>query len=103
MRDFVQFLVNGREHQVRGRSVFKTLANYLREDAGATGTKVVCAEGDCGACTVLVRRRGGFAPVNSCILSVAQLDGTSIVTVEGIANGASLHPVQQSMIDNYGS
>lgn len=103
MRDFVQFLVNGREHQVRGRSVFKTLANYLREDAGATGTKVVCAEGDCGACTVLVRRRGEFAPVNSCILSVAQLDGTSIVTIEGIANGPSLHPVQQSMIDNHGS
>jgi xanthine dehydrogenase small subunit len=103
MRDSIRFLVNGREHQVRGRSVFKTLANYLREDAGATGTKVVCAEGDCGACTVLVRRRGEFLPVNSCILSLAQLDGTSIVTVEGIADGASLHPVQQSMIENFGS
>jgi xanthine dehydrogenase small subunit len=103
MRDSIRFLVNGREHQVCGRSVFKTLANYLREDAGATGTKVVCAEGDCGACTVLVRRRGEFAPVNSCILSLTQLDSASVVTVEGIANGPRLHPVQQSMIDNYGS
>lgn len=104
MRDYIRFLVNGREQQVRGRSVFKTLANYLREDLGATGTKVVCAEGDCGACTVLVRRgESEFKAVNSCIQALAQLDGCSIVTVEGIANGPSLHPVQQSMIDNYGS
>lgn len=96
-------MINGREHGVAGRAAFQTLATYLR-DQGATGTKIVCAEGDCGACTVLVRRgRGDFRPVNSCIQSLVQLDGCSIVTVEGIANGASLHPVQQSMIEHYGS
>ena len=96
-------MINGRQHEVAGPAAFQTLANYLR-DQGATGTKIVCAEGDCGSCTVLVRRGGSdFQAVNSCIQSLAQLDECSIVTVEGIASGAALHPVQQSMIDHYGS
>ncbi len=103
IRDHIRFTINGREKSVGGRAAFLTLANYLREQ-GATGTKVVCAEGDCGACSVLVRHGSGdFMVVNSCIQSLLQLDGCSIVTVEGIADGDSLHPVQQSMIDHYGS
>jgi xanthine dehydrogenase small subunit len=101
MRDSIVFHINGREHRVRGDEIFTTLANWLRYDAGATGTKIVCEEGDCGACTVLIRRSTGeeFVPVNSCILSLCQLDGASIVTVEGLPMNA----VQQSMIVNHGA
>jgi xanthine dehydrogenase small subunit len=103
MRHELRFMINGREHAVAGSAALQTLANYLREQ-GATGTKIVCAEGDCGACTVLVRHGGSdFQAVNSCIQSLVQLDGYSIVTVEGIADGAALHPVQRSMIEHYGS
>ena len=80
MRDTIRFLVNGREHRVAGAAAFTTLANYLRYDAAATGTKIVCEEGDCGACSVLIRRGDGdFLPINSCILSLIQLDCASIV------------------------
>ncbi len=100
MRTHIRFLVNGREHRVAGAAAFATLANYLRYDAAATGTKIVCEEGDCGACTVLIRRgEADFVPVNSCILSVVQLDGTSVVTVEGLGMNA----VQQSMMACHGA
>ena len=99
MRDHIRFLVNGREHRAAGATAFTTLANYLRQDAAATGTKIVCEEGDCGACTVLVRRGGEFLPVNACILSLIQLDGASIVTVEGLG----MNPVQQSMMQCHGA
>src|SRR5438046_7699460 len=70
----------------------------------ATGTKLVCEEGDCGACTVLLRRGDGeFQAVNSCILLLAQLDGASIVTVEGLAQNGALTPVQQSMVVCHGA
>ena len=100
MRDHILFLVNGREHRVAGAAAFTTLANYLRYDAAATGTKIVCEEGDCGACSVLIRRGDGdFAPINSCILLLIQLDGASIVTVEGL----QMNAVQQSMITHHGA
>jgi xanthine dehydrogenase small subunit len=99
VRDHIRFLVNGREHRAAGATAFTTLANYLRQDAAATGTKIVCEEGDCGACTVLIRRGGEFLPVNSCILSLIQLDGASIVTVEGLG----MNSVQQSMMLCHGA
>src|SRR5947209_14884858 len=103
MRDYLRFLINGHEHRVAGATAFTTLANYLRYDAGATGTKIVCEEGDCGACSVLLRRgNGDFVPINSCIIALCQLDGASIVTVEGLKNGGELHPVQQSMMACHG-
>src|SRR6266567_2961358 len=87
MRDHILLNINGREHRVAGDAAFQTLANYLRQDVAATGTKIVCEEGDCGACTVLTRRTADtdYRPVNSCILNLAQLDGSSIVTVEGLS------------------
>lgn len=101
MRDSIVFAVNGREVRVRGGAIYTTLANWLRYEIGATGTKIVCEEGDCGACTVLVRRspHDDFRPVNSCILALCQLDGASIVTVEGLGMNA----VQESMIVNHGA
>ncbi len=99
MRDHIRLLINGRQHDVRGRAVFTTLSNYLRYDFGATGTKIVCEEGDCGACSVLIRKGEDFVPINSCILSVFQLDGASIVTVEGL----KMNAVQQAMIECHGA
>jgi len=105
MRDHIRLLINGREHTVRGRDIFTTLSNYLRYDFGATGTKIVCEEGDCGACSVLMRwsRDDDFAVVNSCIQSIFQLDGASIVTVEGLKKDGKLTPVQESMVACHGA
>ena len=105
MRDHIRLLINGREHIVRGRDIFTTLSNYLRYDFGATGTKIVCEEGDCGACSVLIRYSAAeeFAVVNSCIQSLFQLDGASIITVEGLKQDGQLTPVQESMVACHGA
>src|SRR6058998_2137666 len=106
MRDHVIFAINGREHRAGGREIFTTLANWLRyvgpASAGPlTGTKIVCEEGDCGACTVLIRRssREDFKPINSCIQLLCQLDGASIVTVEGLKLNGALSAVQEAMVN----
>ncbi len=118
MRDHIRLLVNGQEHRVGGKEAFATLGNWLRGSVGPasagpdglkpvphlTGTKLVCEEGDCGACTVLLRRGDeDFRPVNSCILLLAQLDGASVVTVEGLAQNGALTPLQQSMVVCHGA
>lgn len=107
MRDHVRFFLNGRPHAVRGGGAFGTLSEYLREHHGLTGTKVVCAEGDCGACTVLLGRPAGgslrYVPVDSCILFLVQLDAAHVVTVEGLAAGGEPHPVQRAMVECHGS
>src|SRR5438045_7051659 len=124
MRDHILININGTTHRIDGDASFQTLANYLRQDVAATGTKIVCEEGDCGACTVLTRRAADadYRPVNSCILNLAQLDGSSIVTVEGLSRGDAetrskedplrvsappretvLHPVQQAMVQCHGA
>jgi xanthine dehydrogenase small subunit len=105
MRDTIVLHVNGREHRVRGRAAFATLSNWLRYDEGATGTKIVCEEGDCGDCSVLVRysKDEPFRVVNSCIQAMYQLDGASVVTVEGLALDGALSGVQQAMVVNHGA
>jgi xanthine dehydrogenase small subunit len=105
MRDHIVLNINGATHRITAESAFETLANYLRRDLAATGTKIVCEEGDCGACTVLTRRSADdeYRPVNSCILSLAQLDGSSIITVEGLREGERLHPVQEAMVQCHGA
>ncbi len=105
MRDHILIHINGKPHRIDGDAAFDTLANYLRQDIAATGTKIVCEEGDCGACTVLTRRAANddYRPVNSCILNLAQLDGSSIVTVEGLREEKSLHPVQEAMVQCHGA
>jgi xanthine dehydrogenase small subunit len=86
----------------------RTLLDYLRLDRRLVGSKEGCAEGDCGACTVLVGCLSGdelvYESVNACICFVGSLDGTHVVTVEHLsAANAPLHPVQQAMVDFHGS
>jgi xanthine dehydrogenase small subunit len=103
MRDFVEFDINGQYHRVQGAEAFLTLADFLRYRLGLTGTKIVCAEGDCGACTVLARSirctDDRFESLNSCIRFVWQLDGHQILTVEGLKRNDRLHPAQQAMVE----
>ena len=71
------------------------LLDLLREELHLTGTKEGCGEGECGACTVLLDGR----PVNSCLLLAAQADGKTVLTVEGLSSGRTLHPVQQAFVE----
>lgn len=72
-----------------------TLLEFIREEVGLVGTKSGCENGECGACTVLMDGR----PVRSCIILAAEANGTSITTVEGLAEGDEMHPLQQAFID----
>jgi xanthine dehydrogenase small subunit len=107
MRDFVLIHVNGVPHRIGGERAFQTLSRFLREDQRATGTKIVCEEGDCGACTVLIGRRenGGlhYKAVNSCIQFVFQMDCAHVVTVEGLTLHGELTPVQDAMVRCHGA
>ena len=76
----------------------KTLADALREDCGLTGTHLGCEHGVCGACTVLLDGE----PVRSCLLFAVQCSGREIRTVEGLADGDRLHPLQQAFWDHHG-
>jgi len=109
-RDYAFFYINGVAHEVRGEELFFNFTDYLRIQKGLTGTKVVCEEGDCGACSILrlypVDGASRFEAINSCIIKVAQLDGSSIVTVEGLKDlmpGDALHPAQKAMVECHGS
>jgi xanthine dehydrogenase small subunit len=107
MRDYVLTYVNGKRHEVRGEKAFSSLAEFLRGELGLVGTKVVCAEGDCGACTVLVGQLKDddlcYDTVDSCIQFLYQLDCKHVVTVEGLAANGALHPVQQTVVAHHGS
>jgi xanthine dehydrogenase small subunit len=107
MRDHILLYINGRRHEVRDRDCFLSLSDFLRLSLGLVGTKIVCSEGDCGSCTVLVGRpaddRFDYRPIDSCIQWMFQLDGTHVVTVEGLSCDGRLTPVQQAMIQCHGS
>ncbi len=103
----IRFLRKGRIVTLRDVPPMRTVLDWLRLDERSRGTKEGCNEGDCGACTVaLGRLRNGrvvYEPVNACILLVGQLDGCELVTVDDLAEGGELHPVQQAMVDTHGS
>lgn len=75
----------------------RTLAEFLREDLGLTGTKVSCDLQVCGVCTVLVNGR----PVSSCTYLATDIDGAAVTTVEGLSEGENLHPLQEAFVENF--
>ncbi len=107
MRDRVRFYLNGKPAEVAGDDVFLTLSDFLRRRRGLTGTKVVCAEGDCGSCAVLIGRPDGnairYSATTSCIQILFQLDAAHVVTVEGLRDGQALNPIQQAMVSCQGT
>lgn len=107
-RDHIRFILNDRDIALHSVGPNDSLLDYLRLNRGLTGTKEGCAEGDCGACTVLVGRLAArglvYETVNTCIRLMPSIDGCHIVTIEHLAGqGGALHPVQQAMLDHHGS
>jgi xanthine dehydrogenase small subunit len=108
MTEAIRFLLGHEPRELREVDPNLTVLNWLREVERRTGTKEGCAEGDCGACTVVLGEPDGerlrYRAINACILFVAQLHGRQLITVEHLrAPDGSLHPVQQAMVECHGS
>jgi len=120
----IRFVHRGRIVSVEGAAPTRNVLEWLREDAGCPGTKEGCAEGDCGACTVIVAELAdndsasgaeptgasvvgelSLRPVNACIRFLPTLDGKALFSVEDLAElrGDGLHPVQQALVECHGS
>lgn len=108
-KDEVSFLVNGAQVKCAGARPTQTLLQYLRQDCALPGTKEGCAEGDCGACTVMVSEidaagRLAHRAVNACIQFLPVMHGKAVTSVEGLAPAdGKVHPVQQAMVDCHAS
>lgn len=107
-RSDIRFLHGFEARVLEGCDPGMTALNWLRDDEQRTGTKEGCAEGDCGACTVVLARvdEAGlrYQAVNACILFLPQLDGAQLITIEDLRDQSGvLHPIQQAMVDQHGS
>jgi aerobic-type carbon monoxide dehydrogenase small subunit (CoxS/CutS family) len=91
----VKLIVNGQAHSIDA-SPHHTLLEVLRDQIGLTGTKECCAEGECGACTIIL---DGEA-VDSCLMLAVEADGKAVLTIEGLATGDRLDPIQQAFLDH---
>jgi carbon-monoxide dehydrogenase small subunit len=94
-KEIARLRVNGLEHDVI-LEPHMLLIDVLRDELGLTGTKYACGAGDCGACTVLIDGKPSF----SCLTLAVTVKGKSIVTIEGLADGNRLHPIQQAFVDH---
>ena len=111
MPDTIRYLLDGQVREIRGADPTRTVLEHLRGDLGRTGTKEGCAEGDCGACTVLVGdlTTAGDAvrwrAVNSCLQFLPMIDGRALMTVESLTaeREGALHPVQRAMVESHAS
>lgn len=113
MTNSLRFILNGKAVEVTDIDPHTTLLDFVREHQRLTGTKEGCAEGDCGACTVVIgeltrdsagRDRVSLTPINACIRLLPTLDGKAVFTVESLkAESGALHPTQQAMVDCHGS
>ena len=107
-KNAIRFILDGKLVEIDNIDPTRTVLQYLREDLGRVGSKEGCAEGDCGACTVVIGEavdaRIRFRAVNACIQFLPTLDGKMLFTVESLKSAdGQLHPVQQSMVDYHGS
>lgn len=93
----ITLTINGRDYSVQVEPR-RTLADAIREDCGQTGTHIGCEHGICGACTVLLDGE----PVRSCLMFAVQAGGKTIRTIEGLADGDRLHPMQQAFMEHHG-
>lgn len=94
MKRIIKLTINGKPVEA-AVSPNQTLLQFLREDMDLTGTKHGCGLGDCGACTVILDGKA----VNSCLALAVQVDGSEILTIEGLAEDGKLHPIQQAFVD----
>ena len=105
----IRFVLDGEIVELENVDPTRTVLQFLREDRRQTGTKEGCAEGDCGACTVVLAeldksgKRAQLRAINSCIQFLPTLDGRELITVESLADGDELHPVQRALVENHGS
>ena len=93
----VTLRINGRDHAIAVEPR-KTLVDAIREDCGQTGTHIGCEHGVCGACTILLDGQ----PVRSCLMFAVQVEGAQLRTVEGLADGKTLHPLQRAFMAHHG-
>lgn len=93
----VRLTVNGKPYEAEAEPR-TTLVDFLRHGLGITGTHVGCEHGVCGACTVLINGK----TARSCLTLAVQVDGASLSTIDGLANGDELHPIQQAFIEEHG-
>ncbi len=95
MKRAIRLVVNGESYELEVE-LQKTLLEVLRDDLSLTGTKYSCGTGDCGSCTVLLEGK----PVSSCLVLAVAADGKRVVTIEGLAGGDKLHPLQEAFIEH---
>jgi len=93
----INFAVNGKSHE-RNVESDRRLLDFLREDLGLTGVKEGCGVGECGACTVLIDGESRL----SCLIYMPQVDGSEIITIEGLENDGDLHPLQEAFVETGG-
>lgn len=91
----IEFTLNGEKYK-KNADPGKRLVDFMREDMGLTGTKEGCGEGECGACTVVLDGRA----VHSCLVLAGQINGKRLLTVEGLARGGELSPLQKAFIEH---
>ena len=96
-RKKIEFILNGTSQELHIQP-WRTLLEILREDLHLTGTKEGCGEGECGSCTVMI----GDKAVNSCLVPAAELDNVEVTTIEGLAHGDNLHPIQEAFVTHAG-
>lgn len=107
-REKIVFFLNHERVEIAGRDAFQPLSTWLRLQKGMTGTKVVCSEGDCGACTVILGwlnadRKLEYRIIDACIQFLFQLDCCHVITVEALEHNGQLHPAQKAMVECFGS
>ena len=93
----ITLTINGRAYAIRVEPR-RTLADAIRDECGQTGTHIGCEHGVCGSCTILIDDQ----PIRACLMFAVQAEGTTKRTIEGLANGEELHPLQRAFIEHFG-